>query len=158
MERQTIRIVKESELTPKTKAVHPPYEYTKYEVTDPAECSQCQVTIYEIPPYKSNYPYHYHIANTEVFYILSGSGILTTPQGEREVYPGDFIICPPDEKSAHKLTNQSGTEVLRYLDFDTCNDPDVIHYPDSKKTGVMVKGQKGAFYSDETKVTYYDGE
>lgn len=49
-----------------------PYEYNKYQVVKPNKESQISVSIYEIPPQKSNYPYHYHLKSEEVFYIISG--------------------------------------------------------------------------------------
>ena len=34
------------------------------------------VSVYEIPPLKSAYPYHYHHKNEETLYIISGKGVL----------------------------------------------------------------------------------
>lgn len=153
-----IRIIKKEDIAPKRKAEHEPYEYIKYNITKQNALSQCQVSVYEIPPLKSNYPYHYHTANTEVFYIVSGIGILRTPEGEQIVNSGDFIVCPPTKDSAHKLTNKSETEVLCYIDFDTVNSPDIIHYLDSGKTGIIMKGEESVFYKEMDQKDYYDGE
>ena len=37
------------------------------------------VRVYELPPGKSAYPYHYHLKNEETFFILRGEGLL--PRG-----------------------------------------------------------------------------
>lgn len=153
-----ILIVNENNLIGKHKAEHEPYEYVKYEVTSQSDFNQCYIAIYEIPPMKSNYPYHYHMTNTEAFYIISGKGILRTPNGDRAIKSGDFIVCPPSEKGAHKLINDSQNEILKYIDYDTTHSPDVIHYPDSDKTGIIVHNQSNTFYKNENKVNYYDGE
>ena len=94
---------------------------------------------------KSNYPYHYHAANTEVFYIISGQGILRTPNGNRSIKAGDYIVCPPSENGAHKIINNSSSEILKYIDFDTTNSPDIISYPDSDKTGIIIHNESSMF-------------
>ncbi len=156
--RNQILVTNENNLIGKHKAEQEPYEYIKYEITPKEAFSQCYVAIYEIPPMKSNYPYHYHAANTEVFYIISGQGILRTPNGDRSVKAGDCIVCPPTENGAHKLFNNSKSEVLKYIDFDTTNTPDIINYPDSDKTGIIVQNQSSLFFKNSDKVDYYEGE
>ena len=47
--------------------------------------AQSLVRVYELPPGKSAYPYHYHLKDVETFYILSGEGLLRTPEGEKPV-------------------------------------------------------------------------
>jgi len=37
--------------------------------------------------------------NEEVFYIISGEGILETPEGNITISAGDTIICPASEKN-----------------------------------------------------------
>lgn len=144
------------DLTAKHKS-HGQYEHYKYEVTHHGE-SQCYVCIYELPPEKEACPYHFHAANTEVFYIISGEGEFRTPEGRRAVRQGDVIVCPKGSGGAHKIINTSKTEKLVYLDSDTENTPDVVTYPDSGKTGVMIAGESSAFYKDADAVDYYEGE
>jgi len=93
----------------------------------------------------------------EVFYILSGKGLLKTPDGEKTVTAGDYIFFPANENGAHKLTNISDTETLVYLDFDTYNDIDVAFYPDSGKVGIWGKNIN-QLYKIKDQVGYYDGE
>lgn len=153
-----IFITKKENLKVIHKAEHEPYEYNKYEITSRQEFDQCYVAIYEIPPQKCNYPYHYHTENTEVFYIISGQGILETPSGIRSITAGDIVVCPPSENSAHRIKNTSETEVLTYVDYDTANSPDILHYPHSRKTGIVTHNQGSVFFKDETEADYYDGE
>jgi uncharacterized cupin superfamily protein len=153
-----ILIINENNLIGKHKSEHEPYEYVKYEVTPRNDFDQCYVAIYEIPPMKSNYPYHYHIANTEVFYIISGQGIIRTPKGDKQIKSGDFVACPTSEKGAHKIINTSDSEFLKYIDFDTTNSPDVVYYPDSDKTGIIIHNQSNTFFKNEDKTNYYQGE
>lgn len=151
-------IIKSSQLKKSHKKEHEPYEYYKQEITDRGDFSQCYAAFYEIPPQKSSYPYHYHEKNTELFFILSGHGLLRTSDGERIVEEGDVIVCPPGEKGGHKLTNLSNYVTLRYLDVDTTNSPDTVHYPDSNKTGIIRHNESCTFYRDGKETDYYDGE
>jgi len=153
-----IIITRKEQITPTHKAEHEPFEFFKYEATPRAGFDQCYVCFYELPPQKSNYPYHYHTQNTEAFYILSGKGILLAPGGEKRISAGDLILCPPGEQSAHRIANASKTEPLVYLDFDTANSPDILHYPHSGKTGIITRGQKSVFFKENAPVEYYEGE
>ena len=153
-----ILIVNQNELVGTHKQEKEPYEYFKYKVTPPNDFDQCSIALYEIPPMKSSYPYHYHIANIEAFYIISGEGILKTPDGDKIIKEGDFIICPPSENGAHKITNTSNNENLKYIDFDTTNSPDVLYYPDSDKTGIKIHNKPNTVFKNENEASYYDGE
>ncbi len=158
MDNRDVFITNKNSLIPKHKCEHESFEYYKYEIAKRRDENQCQVSIYEIPPKKAGYPYHYHTKSEEVFYIISGSGILETPVGNRPVAAGDVIICPPNEKGAHKLINSSEEEMLVYLDCDTIHSPDVAYYPHSNKVGIITTGQSDAFYKSDDKVDYYEGE
>jgi Uncharacterized conserved protein, contains double-stranded beta-helix domain len=152
-----IKQAKIDEIAGKHKCQHDGYEYYKKEFVSREDANQCMVSIYEIPPGKSAYPYHYHTKNEEVFYIISGSGVLSSPAETKNITAGDLLFFPANEKGAHKLTNNSSTEKLIYLDFDTCNDIDVTFYPDSKKMGVWGMGINQVFKIDES-VDYYKDE
>ena len=136
---------------------HGNYEYYVRRLVPVRKDGQCKISLYEIPPNQSAYPYHCHTKNEETFYILQGTGLLRTPGGERTVTAGDLIFFPANENGAHKLTNTSITETLVYLDFDTYNDIDVTFYPDSGKVGIWGKGIN-QLYKVEDQVDYYEGE
>lgn len=136
---------------------HEGYEYIRRAFIHRSEAKQCVVNIFEIPPHKSAFPYHYHHKNEETFYIISGEGILRTPQGERTVKAGDLLFFPANANGAHKLTNSSDTEPLVYLDFDTMNEIDVTTYPDSDKIAIWGTDTNRVFRNAD-QVNYYDGE
>ena len=83
---------KADELTQSHKNLHPDYEYYKKDFIPRGYADKTMVSIYEIPPGKSAYPYHYHLKNEETFYIIRGEGLLKTPQGEKAVSAGDLIF------------------------------------------------------------------
>lgn len=145
------------ELHSKRKAQHEDYVYDKKDFIPRGYADKTMVSVYEIPPLKSAYPYHYHLKNEETFYIISGEGVVRTPEGEKRVSAGDLLFFPANSEGAHKLTNTSSTEKLVYIDFDVIYDMDVTIYPDSGKIGVWGK-DVNKLYPLEADVPYYEGE
>ena len=139
------------------KCVHKEYEYYRRKFISFDTSKNTSVSVYEIPPKKSAYPYHFHHNNEETFYIISGEGILKTPKGERKVNAGDLLFFPAGQDGAHKLINFSETENLVYLDFDVVHDVDIAVYPDSNKIGVWGMGIN-KLYPQNSNVYYYNGE
>ena len=139
------------------KSEHPDYEFRKKIIVGKKDSEKIEVSVYEVPPGKSAVPYHFHLQNEEVFFILSGNGLLKTPKGEQMVSGGDFLYFPNSENGAHKLTNISKNEPLVYADFDMLHDPEIAFYPDSDKVGIFGKGASMLFQVS-TRAGYYDGE
>ena len=136
---------------------HDGYEYYRRDFVPRGDAAQCMVSIYEIPPKKSAYPYHFHHKSEETFFIFSGEGVLKTPQGDRKVKAGDLLFFPTGPEGAHKLTNSSETETLCYIDFDVVHDIDVCEYPDSGKIGIWGM-DINRIYPKDSDVDYYEGE
>ena len=152
-----IKHCKMEDLPVSHKCEHDGYEYFRRKFVPFGGAKNTLVSIYEIPPGKAAYPYHYHHKNEETFYILSGVGILRTPEGERKVAAGELLFFPTGPEGAHKITNASETEMLVYIDFDVVHDIDVAVYPDSDKLGVWGMGIN-KLYPESADVDYYAGE
>jgi uncharacterized cupin superfamily protein len=123
-------------------------------------------SLYEVPPGRRAWPYHYHLANEEAIYVLEGSGTLRIGGEEIRVSKGDYVALPARAQAAHQLVNDSGA-VLRYLCFSTMVEPDVMVYPDSGKIGIFGGAAPGGskekrtfskFLREEAEVSYYEGE
>lgn len=148
---------KPEELPEKHKRKHPDYEHIRRDFVPRGHARSTQVSVYEVPPGKAAYPYHYHLQDEETFYILSGEGLLRTPEGERRVRAGELLFFPAGSAGAHKLTNISETENLVYIDFDVIHDLDAAVYPDSGKLGIWGMGTN-KIYPMDADVDYYQGE
>jgi uncharacterized cupin superfamily protein len=109
------------------------------------------VEMTKLPPGATNFPYHAHATQWEMYIILSGSGELRSDDERVPVTAGDAFICPPG--NAHQLRN-SGTEDLVYYVIADNPPAEVGYYPDSKKW--FVKPQRKCFTMQE--VDYYAGE
>ena len=139
------------------KCDHEGYAYYRRKFVPFGTAEGTHVCVYEIPPGKAAYPYHYHCKTEETFYIISGEGLLRTPEGEKTVSAGELIFFPAGEAGAHKLTNTSETEKLVYIDFDSTHELDVAVYPDSDKIGIWGMGINKLF-PKSAETDYYDGE
>jgi uncharacterized cupin superfamily protein len=110
-----------------------------------------------IPPGSTNWPYHAHAAQWELYVVLSGRGLVRTPEGESEIVAGDCFACPPGEP--HQIRNPGEEDLVYYVIAD--NPPvEVSQYPDSGKVSlkqcVNGKFQRNIFEMNE--VDYFKGE
>jgi len=114
-------------------------EFTVKTIIPREEATKCRANFVELDPGNNAYGYHYHEANEEVFYIISGTGVIRTINGEIQVKTGDAIGFPTGQKGAHVIRNESENEKLVYIDFGTNIRPEIVHLPDNKK--IMVIGE-----------------
>ncbi len=133
------------------------YAFSNCTMASPFMGNKLFVTSYVLPPKKYNYPYHYHAGMEEVFYIISGTGVLQTPDGEVEVKEGDVVVMPCGEGGAHRLYNPSDDTPLVYLDVDAAQTQDVVFYPETGKVRVMTQQCMKSFKLD-SEVNFLDGE
>ncbi len=133
------------------------YQFSRSKVVSLGESRNCKVAVYTIAPGKAAFPYHYHTLDEEVFYVISGEGLLRSPEGEKRVSAGDFMFFPVGEEGAHQLFNASQTENLVYIDFDVCHALEVSVYPDSGKVGIWSE-KMNALYHMKDQTEYYSGE
>jgi len=110
-------------------------------------------SLYELPPGKRSWPYHYHAGNEEALYVLSGAGTLRLDGEAHDLRAGDYAALPADESGAHRVAND-GDGPLRYLMVSTMDEPDVTVYPDTDKVGVFVGDAPGG-NADERPLNAY---
>ena len=89
-------------------------------------------TLYETPPGEKLWPYHWELGCEEWLVAVSGPPTLRTPEGERELRPGDVVHFPQGPPGAHQLLNRSAAP-FRVLICSTKPDLAVAGYPDSGK-------------------------
>ena len=120
-------------------------EFTVKTIIPENEITKCRANFVELEPGNFAYGYHYHEANEEVFYIISGKGVVRALDGEIPVKTGDVIGFPTGEKGAHVISNNSETEKLVYIDFGTTVLPEVVHLPDFNKIMVISQEVNGVY-------------
>jgi uncharacterized cupin superfamily protein len=120
-------------------------EFTVKPIVAQADVNQCRVNFVEVEPGSFAYGYHYHETDEEVFYIISGTGIVRTINGDVTVKAGDAITFPAGPEGAHVIRNGSDTEKLVYIDFDTNNLPEIVHFPDTNQVMAYGKFSNGIY-------------
>lgn len=98
-------------------------------------------------------PFHWHAREDEVFFVLSGRGILRYGDTVREIGPGDCISCPAGQKVAHQIGNPFEPDLV-YLAIGPHDPHEVCGYPDTGKLMVRAIGQVGQMQSK----AYLEGE
>lgn len=96
-----------------------------------------------VPPGMRAFPFHSHMANEEMVFVLEGAGTARIGGNTYPIRAGDFICLPAGgADTAHQVINTGDSE-LKYLAISTRESPDLTEYPDSGKFGVLAE-QRGA--------------
>jgi len=97
------------------------------------------MNVSRLPPARVGCPFHFHMLDDEIFFVLSGTGMLRYGERIIPIRSGDAISCPAGTKVAHQIVND-GDEDLVYLAIGANSPNEVAGYPDSGK--VMVRALK----------------
>ncbi len=116
----------------------------------------------ELPPGKSQCPFHSHREEEEMFLILEGEGELRFGERRFKLRRHDVIACPTGgAEVAHQIIN-TGSAPLRYLSLSNVSATEVCEYPDSQKIGVFASTSPTSslrrMFRAEAGVEYYDRE
>jgi len=119
------------------------------------------LSLWEVEPGQAAYPYHAHLTEEELVIVLEGRPSLRTPEGRRDLEPGEVVSFPRGEQGAHQIANRSDATV-RFLAFSTSGEPDVVLQPDSGKVGAFERRPDGGglrvWFRRDDAVGYYEGE
>jgi uncharacterized cupin superfamily protein len=114
-----------------------------------------------IAPGKRAFPFHSHRRNEEMFFVIEGTGQLRFGDQTLPLRAGDVVACPSGgPEVAHQVVT-TGTTELKMLAVSTMQGPEVCHYPDSGKFGVLDGTGPGGFRfigRAGDSIDYWDGE
>lgn len=123
---------------------------------------QLGAQLLELAPGERSFPMHFHCANEEAIYVISGMGTVRLGDAHIPIRAGDWIAHPVGPEHAHQMINDSDGPLV-YLCLSTLHKCEVVGYPDSNKVA-MIAGRS----RDETwirqihrkgeSLAYYDGE
>lgn len=140
---------------------HGGFGHTRARIGRQAGSLQLGASIFELPPGKAAYPYHWHMADEELLFVLAGRPTLRSPEGTRQLEQGEVLSFRRGEEGAHQLLNRSEHPV-RFLTVSTEAETDLVIYPDSDKIGAYGRGPKGggllALFRRGDAVDYFEGE
>jgi uncharacterized cupin superfamily protein len=72
---------------------------------------------------------HMHYGVEEMFFVLTGTPTVRTPEGEEQLSPGDVVYFPEGPDGLHNFSNPTG-EPVRLLAVSSKRFPDVVAYPE----------------------------
>lgn len=114
-----------------------------------AGAERLAATVYDIAPGGAVSPYHLHHGIEEMLVVLSGRPTLRTPDGVRELEPGELVAFPAGERGAHRVSNRGG-EPARVLLVSEVRYPEVAEHLDSGTmlaiTGAGDAGPEGRLF------------
>jgi uncharacterized cupin superfamily protein len=136
----------------------PGYEHKATVIGKRLGASLLGATLYELPPGEKTWPYHYELGCEEWLLAVSGRPTLRTPDGERELEPGDVAVFPEGPDGGHQVLNRS-EEPCRVVIFSSKGPLAVVHCPDSGKVGIWTQTDGyQQLVRDEPKLDYWEGE
>jgi uncharacterized cupin superfamily protein len=96
---------------------------------DAGGLTQFGVNLLQLPPGEWSSQRHWHSAEDEFLYVISGEVVLVTDKGEEHLRAGDCAAFPRNTPDGHHLINKSG-EMAVCLEVGTRVQGDVTMYPD----------------------------
>jgi uncharacterized cupin superfamily protein len=99
-------------------------------------------SLWEVPPGKAAYPYHFHLTEDEIVIVLEGTLSLRTPEGWRELEQGEVVGFPVGEAGAHQVVNRTDS-LVRFLAVSNSGQPEVVVQVDANKIGAFERRPDG---------------
>ena len=99
------------------------------------------VNLMHLPPGNWSSQRHWHSAEDEFVWVLSGEVTLVTDEGEQLLHAGDCAAFPKGQPNGHHLINHSSAMAV-LLEVGTRSVNDVCEYPD---IDMRIDGRDGRF-------------
>src|SRR6185437_732878 len=102
---------------------------TRRALGNAAGLTQFGVNLLTLPPGAASSQRHWHSAEDEFVYVLSGEVTLITDAGEQELRAGDCAGFPMNDGNGHQLVNKSA-DLATCLEIGARSNHDVCTYSD----------------------------
>lgn len=99
-------VVHQDEVEP-TEVARGAHRLTRRALGAAAGNRQLGASIYEVPPGARSYPRHWHGANEEAIYVLSGTGTARIGAAEVAIGAGDWLAFPVGPDHAHQSSTMA---------------------------------------------------
>ena len=109
---------------------HPGFGSRRARIGRQAGAQRLGASVWDVPPGEAAYPYHFHYVEEELLFVLSGRPSMRTPDGWRDLVPGEAVSFPVGEAGGHQLVNRTD-ETVRLLVVSPSGVPEICVYPDS---------------------------
>ena len=108
-------------------------------LSDTFRLTQFGVNLTTLDPGAMSAQRHWHAAEDEFVYVLSGTLTLVTDAGEQVLEPGMAAGFPKGEPNGHQLINRS-TQPATYLEIGARSKDEDATYPDIDLVGIKRDG------------------
>jgi len=106
-----------------------PANRVRQRLGDAGGLTQFGVNLLQLPPGAWSSQRHWHSAEDEFVYVISGEVVLITDRGEEVLRAGDCVAFPRSVPDGHHLINKSDSVVV-CLEVGTRMEHDFTDYPD----------------------------
>jgi uncharacterized cupin superfamily protein len=106
-----------------------PANRVRQRLGDAGGLTQFGVNLLQLPPGAWSSQRHWHSAEDEFVYVISGEVVLITDRGEEVLRAGDCVAFPRNVPDGHHLINKSDSVVV-CLEVGTRMEHDFTDYPD----------------------------
>jgi uncharacterized cupin superfamily protein len=111
-------------------------------------------SVFELEAGEQTFPYHFHHGVEEWLLVVEGTPTLRSPDGERELRPGDVVCFPSGPDGAHAVRGPG-----RVLLLSANRAPSIAVYPDSDKIGTRPGADEDRLnFRRGDAVDYWEGE
>jgi uncharacterized cupin superfamily protein len=110
---------------------------TRWKLSEAVGLTQFGVNLLELPPGDWSSQRHWHAAEDEFVFVVSGELVLIDDLGEHPLKAGDCAGFKAGEPNGHHLVNRSDAEAVvlemgsRRPDLDSCTYPDIGMFADA---------------------------
>ncbi|MFU8816512.1 MAG: cupin domain-containing protein [Pseudomonadales bacterium] len=109
-------------------------------LSDSVGLERIGIHLIRLEPGRDSTQHHYHDADEEFLYVLSGRGIAHIGEASFEIGAGDFMGFPAPSP-AHSLSNPYEQDLV-YLMGGERNLVDAVHYPHIQRSMLKAHGRK----------------
>lgn len=127
---------------------------TKRELGNALGLTHYGVNLVELEPGAWSAQRHWHTAEDEFVYVVSGELTVVTDGGRQRLSAGMAAGFPAGEPDGHHLVNESAQTAV-YLEVGDRSDDDEVHYPDIDL--VLTPGDRGRVFRHKNGRPY-DGD
>ena len=135
----------------------PGHRFTATSLTEPFGAVATGMSIYEIEPGNSSWPYHFEVNEEEWLIVIEGEVTLRTPDGESVLRAGDVACFPAGVTGAHAVRNHTDAAARFAMPSTEARYGGGTIYPDSGKVGIGGPGFRHRGRLGEP-VEYWEGE
>ena len=132
-------------------------DYDRFAYSDAGGLTQFGAAVEVLQPGARSSDRHWHEAQDEFLYLLSGEAVLVEDAGEQTMIPGDAACWKAGDANGHMLENRSDAPCA-FVVVGTRTPRDVVHYTDLDRIKITENGLTRITRRDGTEINPEEGK